>query len=202
MLNGPEIEGLPVSKLFQATLLTANGFSSQNFNEWLFLPGMLFGAGEKWWGRGGKREAPHEGLDICYYQTMNQDIKQIEPGTKIPAVYPGTIAAIINDFLGKSVFIKHKQYRRTGKTLYTAYGHTLPETKIRPEIEIKDGEIIGSAAVTRNKAQPVPSHIHISAAWIPDEYMEQELNWEMMKKFYLINPLGLLGLTSKIIDKQ
>ncbi len=186
--------GLPVSKTFQDTISTVNGLKRQDFREWLFLPGMLFGAGEKWWGKGGKRETLHEGLDICYYRTTEPDIRQITPGTKIPVIYPGTVTTVIDDFLGKSIFIKHEQYRVKRATLYTAYGHTQPVSSLQPGVKVSESEIIGAAAETNRKRQGVPCHIHISAAWVPDELPGQGLNWEIMKNMILLDPLSLLEL--------
>ena len=202
MQNKEDKPGLPKSETFQQKILAVNNLNQGNFREWLFLPGMLFGAGEKWWGKGGKRESPHEGIDICYYRTMNHDIKQIEPGTKIPAIYPGVVAAICDDFLGKSIFIKHEQYQRTGTTLYTAYGHIIPTLEIQPGKKVRDGEIIGTAAEPGRNRQTVSCHFHISTAWISDKLPGQQLNWEIMKTVQLFNPLDILALPHTIIDRQ
>ncbi len=194
-------DNFPAAKLFQEKLVSANNVLKKDFREWLFLPGMLFGAGEKWWGKGGKRDTPHEGLDICYYRTTNQYTKQIELGTKIPALYPGIVTAICDDFLGKSIFIKHAQYHKTGTTLYTAYGHTIPAREIQPGIKVQEGELIGTAADPRTKKAKVPCHIHLSAAWIPGVQPGNGLNWEVMKNVHLLDPLNLLEMPYVLISK-
>ncbi len=194
-------DSLPAAPLFREKLISANNALKQDFREWLFLPGMLYGAGEKWWGQGGEREARHEGLDICFYRTTNTDIKQIKAGTKIPVIYAGTVATVIDDFLGKSIFVQHEQFHRDGAMLYTAYGHTLPGIKIKPGKKIKGGDIIGTAADTRKKGGSVPCHIHVSTAWIPESQTVMELNWEVVKSVQLLDPLALLELPHKMIGK-
>ena len=50
---------------FTEFFILKNGFQDQGFKEWLLWPGMLFDAEIKWWGNQGRRNKPHEGLDLC-----------------------------------------------------------------------------------------------------------------------------------------
>jgi hypothetical protein len=179
MQNNQARVDLPISQVFQEQLITANRLNQQKFQEWLFVPGMRFGEAEKWWDKQGKRDTLHEGLDICFFRTIDHDIRQIPPETKIPAIYPGTVANICDDFLGKSIFLKHEQYHQTGKIFYTAYGHTTLLPGILPGTKVSGGEIIGSTADTVKNHRTVPSHIHISTAWISDELPVQQINWKI-----------------------
>ena len=115
------------------------------FKEWVFEPGMQFGEKSKWWG-GGERTTPHEGIDLLNYRDADGNTIKINPGMKIPAIFKGTVTAIKEDFLGKSIFIRHPQYHETKMVLFTAYGHTEPDKGLFPGLPVKVNEIIGIVA--------------------------------------------------------
>ncbi len=46
MMSCPQDSG------FSDCLVRCNGLSRAGFEEWVFYPGMLFGALEAWWGKG------------------------------------------------------------------------------------------------------------------------------------------------------
>ena len=75
----------------------ANGLADNGFSEWVFLPGMLFRAPHKWWGKGGKRDNLHEGLDLCIYRDRRNRICHFKETTRIPAMYDGVVLKIINE---------------------------------------------------------------------------------------------------------
>ena len=68
-----------------------NGLGENQFNKWIFLPGMLFQAPDKWWGNRSKRDRPHEGLDLGYYKDGLGRIRHLNDVTQIPAMYGGTV---------------------------------------------------------------------------------------------------------------
>ena len=95
MSQSPDLK----SSFFQY-LVAINRPHLDNFKQWIFLPGMLFNSGEKWWGDQGRRATPHEGLDLCSFAEIDGNIKNLDPHTKIPAAFAGEIVKIDPDFLG------------------------------------------------------------------------------------------------------
>ena len=49
-------------------LIEANGLDPDDFKCWVFSPGMLFDAPNKWWDDYGRRDFPREGMDFCLYR--------------------------------------------------------------------------------------------------------------------------------------
>jgi hypothetical protein len=195
MVNKTEDTGVPVSSLFHTQFLHINHISETNFKEWLFTPGMLFKAREKWWGSGGQRTTPHEGIDLKYFSTTDNKQLSLEPGFKIPVLFAGQVGAVIDDFLGKSVFIRHPQFRHASATLFTAYGHTLPEPEIQEGFDLREGDIIGTIAETKNKNTIGPPHLHVSAAWIADNLLVKDISWRKLNEpgiSRLVDPLSML----------
>jgi hypothetical protein len=72
---------IPISKSFQQQLIS---FNHLDLKEWLFHPAMLFGSQNKWWGDLGKRDGPHEGLDLCLYSTGKGNISRLDEKTRVP----------------------------------------------------------------------------------------------------------------------
>ena len=68
---------------------------------------MLFNSTDKWWGDQGKRDKPHEGLDLCLYKDREDKILRLGENAKVPVIYDGIVVGIVDDFLGKSVIIEH-----------------------------------------------------------------------------------------------
>jgi hypothetical protein len=63
-LDIPELRLLKKSR-FTEIFIRENAPETNAFDEWIFLPGMMFNAQDKWWGDQGKREMVHEGIDLC-----------------------------------------------------------------------------------------------------------------------------------------
>ncbi len=93
---------------FTEWIVRENALGRSGFQEWFFYPGMLFNAMNKWWGNQGKRDRPHEGLDLCFYKNRKGRILQLDESTKIPVLYDGVVVQVINDFIGKSVMVEHR----------------------------------------------------------------------------------------------
>jgi hypothetical protein len=188
--NGSNINkdtGLPVSNSFHARFLAINHLDKSGFKDWLFASGMLFGARAKWWGDGGERSIPHEGIDLKYYRNIEGKTSSIGPETKIPVTFTGTVVAVIDDFLGKSIFIKHTQYHNAA-----------PGPEIHPGMVFEETHIIGNIANTSGRRQNIPCHLHVSAGWIPDSLPLQDINWETIADpesgVILVDPLLLLDI--------
>ncbi|MBI4847946.1 MAG: hypothetical protein HY808_05120 [Nitrospirae bacterium] len=96
----------------------------------VFYKGMLFDDTNKWWGDQGMRDKPHEGVDLCFYNDGQGGIHRLNEDMKIPAMYDGAVAGVINDFLGKSVIIEHKLPDNDQIRWCTIYWHTNPVSEV------------------------------------------------------------------------
>lgn len=165
--------------------------------EWLFAPGMLFDDKQKWWGEGGNRITRHEGIDLCLYRDMSSDVQQLQAGASVPVLFDGTVQATIDDFLAKSVFVRHEQYRVGTAVLFTVYGHVMPLSTVPAGKQFGAGDCLGGIVATIGKRPTMYPHLHISAAWFPAEVADGELNWKTIaerKVVRLIDPLSLMDL--------
>lgn len=172
------------------------------FAEWLFLPGMLFRAREKWWTRGSVRSTVHEGLDFCYYRNRDNQICVLDQFARVPVLYPGIVTRIIDDFLGKSVFIGHHIFDKSGNRLYTLYGHILPDQHCTSGASLSDKSIVGAVGDASQKKSIIPSHLHISVAWIPQFLGQEELTWQSLRasgSIRLIDPLMIISPAYSLI---
>ena len=166
------------------------------FKEWFFYEGMLFKNLETWWGRERSRPSPHEGLDIGFYKDTNDKIQCLEPGFKVPAVADGVVYDISDDdFLGKSIFVRHDINNETGGILHSVYAHSIPNG-IDVNDNVTKGDIIATVSDIRNRNLTISSHLHISMIWLPENYPKNLLKWQLMPEsndVVLSNPLDFLN---------
>jgi hypothetical protein len=195
-----ESDGLPVTGSFQERFTSGNNLDE--FKEWLFHPGMLFNSSAQWWGDGGRRKTPHEGLDLCLYRTKTGDIRYLEAITQVPVMFEGIVVKVGKDFLGKSAFINHDGYRQGKRSLYTIYGHLELAGHIHPGLRLGEGEIIGTIADTGGRL--IPPHLHISVAWLPDEITSLQLDWKVVaerRRVVLLDPLRAIDCPYSIVAR-
>ena len=181
-----------------------NNLDSLGFKEWIFHPAMLFGSLYKWWGDLGKRQSPHEGLDLCLYRTKEGNINHLTGETKIPVIFTGQIMKVSDDFVGQSVFVGHDVYDSNGGQLYTIYGHIKPGNSIRPGKRLSDGDIIGVVTDTVNNEVVVPHHLHVSVAWIRNTVHVPELGWQTINdpaRVVLLDPLSAIECPYSVISR-
>jgi murein DD-endopeptidase MepM/ murein hydrolase activator NlpD len=184
--------------------VSCNNLDSPGFKEWIFHPAMLFGSLRKWWGDLGKRQRPHEGLDLCLYRTREGNINHLTGGTKIPVMFTGKIIKVSDDFLGESVFVGHGVYNSNGGQLYTIYGHIKPGNNIRQGKRLSEGDIIGVITDTGNSDVAIPHHLHVSVAWIPDTMHVSELGWQTINdpaRVVLLDPLSVIECPYSIVSQ-
>ena len=115
---------------FTEHFIRANGLGKNDFEEWLLCSEMLFNAPDKWWEIQVKRKKLHEGLDLVFYRNQKKEIIGFDDSTRIPTIYGGVIVGIFNDFLGKSILIKHEITSADNGTLCTIFGHVNTEKEI------------------------------------------------------------------------
>jgi len=203
----PEKKTIPESTFKTFFAKHNNDFHTYGFKEWIFYPGMLFQDREAWWADNGLRAAPHEGIDLCFYRDKTGQVRRIGNGTKIPVMYTGDIVHIHNDFLGKSIYVKHSIKDKGGNALHTIYGHTIPWNHHDKRKRIREGDIIAEIAVLSENSKILP-HIHITMAWIPETLSCNKLNWKAIgnpRLITLCNPLEYIDMkytARKAPDRQ
>lgn len=169
--------------------------------EWLFHPGMLFASREKWWGAGGVRQSPHEGLDFCCFLDAEGNKKHLDATSHIPVLFDGEIASVFEDFLGKTILVKHEQHLLEDQNFYTVYAHISPLSHVKPSVHLSTGDLLGNIAVPAKEHLKVPAHLHLSMAFVPKTVSVETLNWGMLSQqpVLLCDPLGILEIKYKHI---
>ncbi len=179
---------------FTENFIKANGLRDSEFNEWLLIPGMLFKATNTWWGNQNIRKSQHEGIDLGFYSNRNQKVIGFDKNTRIPAIFTGVVAGIFNDFLGKSVFMRHEITDIENRELCSIFGHIKPGSDICPGRILKEGEIIGNIADAGKSS--VKPHLHITMGWVVKEITDDVLDWNVIGKsevLKLIDPIEIMG---------
>ena len=162
---------------FTEILIQKNALEKGGFKGWVFCPGMLFNSTDKWWGDQGKRDALHEGLDLCLYKDREDTILRLGEQTKVPVLYDGRVVGIIDDFLGESVIIEHLISDGRNNRLCTIYGHTIPKDNLYVGKVVKQGDVIATLADSSTFKIKIFPHLHISLGWTSKEISYDRLDW-------------------------
>ncbi len=145
------------------------------FKCWIFLPGMLFGNRIEWWGDGCRRRTEHEGLDFATGILHNGEICSIPEGVPARALADGEVAAVLDDFIGKTVVVRHSTISRpNGDIFHTLLSHIQPQ--VRRQDTVAKGQIIGK--VGKSAKAGAPAHLHLSGAWIPRTLAAHEIRMD------------------------
>lgn len=151
------------------------------------------------------RARPHEGLDLCLYRDRENQIIHLKEGAKIPAVYDGVIVRIIEDFLGKSIFIEHSLSTFDRSRLYTIYGHSIPHPELSIGKTVQQGDTIGTIADANRSNTHILTHLHISLGWTTDIISHDKLDWETISKqgvLTLLDPLEIIDGGYRILKEN
>ncbi len=192
----PEDNKIPESAFNSFFIRHNNDLNTHGFKEWIFYPEMLFHDTDAWWADNSLRPTPHEGIDLCFYRDNSERVRRINSGTKIPVMYTGDIVHIHDDFLGKSIYVKHCTNNKRGSTLHTIYGHTIPQNDCVTGKRTHEGDIIAEVAAISENSKALP-HIHITMAWISESLSCKKLNWDTIwtsKSVALCNPLDHIDI--------
>ncbi len=185
---------------FGGRLAECNGLDSAG---WAFHRGMLFGAVETWWADGRRRPTPHEGIDLCLYVSNQDTILSLGGGSTVPAMYDGEVVRLADDFLGRSVFLRHGLFNGEGDELYTFFGHIVPLEWIREGAVVSEGQPIGSVAIpSRERVAP---HLHVSLGWVGRSVHPCSLEWDLISRsdsIALVDPLTVIDCEYRIIDRM
>jgi murein DD-endopeptidase MepM/ murein hydrolase activator NlpD len=157
---------------------------------------MLFNAMDKWWGNQGKREKPHEGLDLSLYRNREHRIFNLDQKTKIPALYDGVVVKVMDDFMGKSVMVEHRFSDSDYPRFCTIYGHTNLIHDLNVGRIVKAGDILVTLAQPNKSVMNVPSHLHISVGRIFNKISYEKLDWKTMstlKTLEWVDPLQVIS---------
>ena len=147
------------------------------FKCWVFLPGMLFGDHIEWWGDGCRRRTEHEGLDFATGMLPNGEICRIPEGVPARALVDGDVAAVLDDFIGQTVVVRHSTLSRpNGDIFHTLLSHIQPQ--VRQLNTVAKGQIIGR--VGKSPKTGAPAHLHLSGAWIPRRLAAHEICMDHM----------------------
>jgi murein DD-endopeptidase MepM/ murein hydrolase activator NlpD len=187
---------------FTEVLVRENGLDRCGFQTWAFLPAMLFGAKQKWWGDRGKRTTPHEGLDLCLFNDTSGSLYRLEEGTRIPAMYDGTIVAIIDDFLGASIVLEHRPPKHCHPFL-TIYGHMAVREVLQLRSTVREADIIGTLVDSGKSQVNIHPHLHVSLAWPSESASYDSLTWRDFNNpelFTMIDPLDAIGGPYRVIE--
>jgi murein DD-endopeptidase MepM/ murein hydrolase activator NlpD len=190
---------------FTELLIQKNALDNGGFKGWIFCPGMLFNSTDKWWGDHGKRDKPHEGLDLCFYKDREDTILRLGEKAKVPAIYDGIVVGIIDDVLGKSVIVEHLFSDLDNSRLCTIYGHTIPEDHLHVGKIVKKGDVIATLADSSRSKTKILPHLHISLGWTSKVISYDRLDWENIgasNTLTLLDPLKIIDWDYLILARE
>ena len=188
---------------FTEFFILENALDDQGFKEWLFYPGMLFNATEKWWADQGRRDTPHVGLDLCVYRDRQDRIHSLNEKVKIPVMYGGIVVRTVDDFLGKTVIIEHSLSNSDKSRLYTFYGHINPYGDFQAGRTFEEGDIIATLADSKKSKANILPHLHISLGWASQAISYDKLDWETIgatNTLTLLDPLHVIDWSYMLSD--
>jgi len=142
---------------------------------------MEFGAETEWWGPRGRRRTAHEGLDFVegFPKGAPGAVGLVPEGTPARAVGDGEVVAALDDFMGKTVVVRHPWSRRAdGRVFHTLLSHIQTEGAPFAEasapglasspVPVARGELLGR--VGKRADVRIRPHLHLTGAWYPDGF--------------------------------
>ncbi|MFW6082030.1 MAG: hypothetical protein ACOC7W_08955 [Desulfosalsimonas sp.] len=192
----------PTQISFSERLVFANSLEQRaGFRQFLFFPGMLFAGRQKWWADGGLRAGFHEGLDLCFFEGQGGRNFRLDETARVPAAFDGCVAAVIDDFLGRTVIAEHTLPHRPGK-IFILYAHIRPDENVCQGKPLAAGQTFGVIAPPAQNGV-LPPHLHLSA--MPQEKIPslEALQWPLLNSLEpgsFLDPLDVTGCSGRIID--
>ena len=190
---------------FTAMLIEANGLDPNDFRCWVFSPGMLFDAPNKWWGDYGRRDFPHEGMDFCLYRDAAANLRRLDESTRIPVMHDGRVRALFTDYLGQGVVIEHDRISAIPEKAISIYAHTKPMDGILPGVDVREGDIIAGIAGTGRSRTNILPHLHFSFGWPSPDIGYEPFVWNYMRDPGLVtlnNPQSLIDWPFELLGHE
>lgn len=187
---------------YSDNLAFANSLGQRTgFRQFLFFPGMLFASSQKWWADGGLRTGFHEGVDLCFYEGAAGQSFRLDEATRVPAAFDGCVAAVIDDFLGRTVIAEHSLPPWPGK-IFILYAHISPDENLCQGQRLAAGQTFGTIAPPAQNGV-LPPHLHLSAM-LPEKIPSLEiLEWPLLNSLEpesFLDPLDVTGCSGRMID--
>ena len=189
--------------LFTEMLIEENGLDQNGFDSWVFCQGMLFNSAEKWWGDHGRRDYPHEGIDLCLYRDRCGRTHRLDEKCRIPIVHDGVVRAIFTDYLGKAVIIEH--LTSESEKLLSVYAHTKPRAGVQVGLTVKKGDIIANIADTRRSKAKIIPHLHFSLGLPSISLSYDPFVWNKMRNpdlITLLDPIEVIDWPYEQLDPE
>lgn len=181
---------------FLGSFAALNGLAAGEVTAIVVRPGMEFGACLAWWRPGSERPTPHVGLDFLSYRDQQGIEHLLSGGARIPALYPGRVAAVFQDFLGDTVLLLHPFQDQRGWRFCTIYGHLVPAPGLGRGTRLTAGDQVGAVAGATGARVPVAPHLHLSLGWLAAAALGVALDWPTLERsamVELLDPVPFLG---------
>ena len=110
-------------------------------------------------------------------------------------MYDGMVVGIINDFLAKSVIVEHIVFHGDNTRFCTIYGHTVPHRGVYVGKVLREGDIVGTLAVSHEPKVDIFPHVHISIGWTSKAISYDKLDWDTIgtpDTLTLLDPLNVI----------
>lgn len=140
---------------------------------------MLFGSRKKWWNSPGKRPAPHEGLDICFFRTVSGDIGRLGSKTRVPCPFRARVVGLMNDFIGQTIVFH--PLNDGIENLYFFFAHLRPDAGVSEGRCFSRGECFARIAPVADN-RDIPAHLHISVAERSVLPADEDLSWPVLNR--------------------
>lgn len=156
---------------------------------------MLFQDPGCWW-KPARRAHLHEGVDFRgFYEGPGGKVREVSTDL-VPSLFDGVVVRINEDFLGRTVWMKHPAVRREKLLLFSAFGHIVPEENITEGQSICQGEAVGRIAPGK-KGASLGKHLHMSVFWAPTFLRPEGLNWQDLPASRMIRLFDPLSIVSR-----
>ena len=167
------------------------------FQSWAFRRGMFFGDRIEWWQDKNRRRTLHEGIDFAEGLLPDGTVQLIPEGTPVRALADGEITCLLDDFLNKTVVVRHSAIRtEEGDVFCTFYSHIRPEPGTAGAV--RKGQSLGIVAKSKNV--PAPAHLHLTGAWAPDSIQLHDITIDQISAAFM--PIVLINFNSLISSGQ
>ena len=194
-----------INDRFAEMLVEENSLDQMGFECWIFCAGMQFNSMQKWWGDHGKRDFPHEGIDLCLFRNRSKRTLRINEKNRIPVISDGVVKAIFTDYLGKAVIIEHENLIIENRNILSIYAHTKPQADVQIGSVVKEGDIIATIADTsRSKAKIIP-HLHFSLGLPSPSLSYDAFFWNIIRKpdlITLLDPLEVVDIPHQVLNSD